>query len=156
MGITNCLNMNVTFFQRKPRSNRNFSVENYFNSMRKALPEEVNSTVVICRYESNGFFRRLYNCIEASFMQGEINHITGDVHYLAYFLKKRKTILTVLDCGRLLYLKGFKFHLFRYLWFVLPSRKSRYITTISSATKQDLLRHINYDPEKIFVIPVCI
>ncbi|HEX8332139.1 MAG TPA: glycosyltransferase [Segetibacter sp.] len=148
--------MKVTYYQRKPRTHRNFSVENYFNSMRKALPTQVEYEVVVSKYESSGFFKRLYNCIEATFRQGDVNHITGDIHYVNYFLKKKKTILTVLDCGRLLYLQGLKFHLFKILWFVLPANKSRYITTISTATKQDLLKYIKVDPDKIFVVPVCI
>ena len=148
--------MNVTYYQRKPRSHRNFSVENYFNSMRNALPAAIKYKVAVSKFESSGFFKRLYNCFEAISRQGDVNHITGDIHYINYFLSKKKTILTVLDCGRLLYLKGFKFHLFKFLWFVLPANKSRYITTISTATKEDLLRHISFDPDKIFVVPVCI
>lgn len=148
--------MKVTFFQRKPRSNKNFSVENYFNSLRGALDPSINCKVSICKYESSGFFKRLYNCMEAVSRQGDINHVTGDVNYITYFLKKNKTILTVLDCSRLLYLKGLRLKVFKYLWFILPVKKCMYITTISQATKDDLLKHIQFDADKIFVVPVCI
>ncbi|MEP7318538.1 MAG: hypothetical protein ABI921_07345, partial [Panacibacter sp.] len=113
--------MKVSFYQRKPRSNRNFSVENYFNAMRAALPATVEANVYICKYESSGFLKRLYNCIEAVTRQGDVNHITGDINYLTFFLKKRKTILTVLDLSRLLYLKGLRLAVFKYLWFILPA-----------------------------------
>ena len=148
--------MKVSFYQRKPRGNRNFSIENYFNAMRSALPASVEQNVFICKYESSGFFKRLYNCLQAVWRQGDVNHITGDINYVAYFLKRHKTILTVHDLSRLLYLKGARLSMFTYLWFVLPAKKSRYITTISVATKNHLLRHINFNPEKVIVVPVCI
>lgn len=37
-----------------------------------------------------------------------INHITGDVHYLLWFLRRRKTIVTVHDIMYYHYLKGIK------------------------------------------------
>ena len=141
--------MKVSFYQRKPRSNRNFSIENYFNAMRSALPASIEQEICICKYESSGFFRRLYNSLEAIWKQGDVNHITGDINYLTYFLKRHKTILTVHDLSRLLYLKGIRLSIFKYLWFVLPAKKSRYITTISTATKNHLLKHISFDPEKL-------
>ena len=148
--------LRVTYYQRKARLYNNFSIENYFAAVRLALPENIMPNVCKSRYESNGVFKRIYNCIEAIFRQGDINHITGDVHYLNYFLKKKKNVLTVMDCGQLKVLKGIKFKLFRYLWFQVPAAKSNYITTISSATKADLLNYIKFDERKIRVIPVCI
>ncbi len=146
----------VTYYQRKARKYNNFSIENYFNAVRLALPEFILPVISISKYESNGIFKRLYNSIEAISNQTDVNHITGDVHYLTYFLKKKKTVLSVMDCGQLKILKGIKFKLFRFFWFQLPAAKSNYITTISTATKNDLLNYIKFDEEKIKVIPVCI
>ena len=146
----------VTFYQRKARKYNNFSIENYFNAVRSALPGNIIPVTRISKYESKGIFKRLYNSIEAISRQSDVNHITGDVHYLTYFLNRRKTLLTVMDCGQLKVLKGIKFKLFRYLWFRLPASKSNYITTISTATKNDLLNYIKFDPDKIKVVPVCI
>ena len=146
----------VTFYQRKARMYNNFSLENYFAAVRSALAENIIANVSISKYESNGIFKRIYNIIQAIFKQGDVNHITGDVHYLNFFLKKKKNMLTVMDCGQLKMVKGIKFKLFRYLWFELPAAKSNYITTISSATKTDLLNYIKFDPDKIKVVPVCI
>lgn len=146
----------VTFYQRRAREYNNFSIENYFKAVRSALPANIISKVCISKYESNGIFKRLYNSIEAFPRQSDINHITGDVHYLTYFLNRKKTLLTVMDCGQLKVLKGIKFKLFRFFWFQLPAAKSSYITTISTATKNDLLNYIKFDAEKIIVVPVCI
>jgi glycosyltransferase involved in cell wall biosynthesis len=146
----------VTFYQRRARKYNNFSIENYFKAVRSALPSNIIPRVCISKYESNGIFKRLYNSVEALSRQSDVNHITGDVHYLAYFLHRKKTLLTVMDCGQLKVLKGIKFKLFRFFWFQLPAAKSSYITTISTATKVDLLNYIKFDPEKIKVVPVCI
>lgn len=146
----------VTYYQRKARRYNNFSIENYFNAVRHALPENFIPKIRISKYESNGIFKRLYNCFEAIFRQADINHITGDVHYLNYFLNRRKTLLTIMDCGQLKILKGIRFTFYRFFWFQVPAAKSSYITTISIATKNDLLNYIKFDAEKIKVIPVCI
>lgn len=146
----------VTYYQRKARRYNNFSIENYFNAVRMALNPDIIPSISISKYESNGIFKRIYNCIEAISRQSDVNHITGDVHYLTYFLKRKKTVLSVMDCGQLKKLKGVKFKLFRFFWFRLPAAKSNYITTISTATKNDLLNYIKFDADKIKVIPVCI
>ena len=146
----------VSFYQRRARKYNNFSIENYFHAVRLGLPPGIIPRVVISKYESNGLFRRLYNSIEAISRQSDVNHITGDVHYLTYFLKRKKTLLTVMDCGQLKVLKGLRLKLFRYFWFRLPASRSNYITTISTATKNDLLQYIDFDADKVIVIPVCI
>ncbi len=155
---TNSINegIKVTYFQRKARKYNNFSIENYFMEVRRALPPRILPEVSISKYESKGIFRRLYNSIEAASRQSAVNHVTGDVHYLTYFLNRKKTVLSVMDCGRLKLLKGIKFKLLRFFWFQLPAAKSAYITTISTATKKDLLNYIKFDADKIVVIPVCI
>ena len=116
--------LKVTFYQRKARRYNNFSIENYFNAVRSGLTDQVLPKVSISKYESNGILKRLYNSFEAIPRQGDINHVTGDVHYLTSFLYKRKTLLTVMDCGQLKVLKGVKLKLFRYFWFRLPAARS--------------------------------
>ena len=78
--------MKVVFFHRKPRPNLNFSVENLYRQIRARLPEEVHWQVKELRYFSNGFFRRLAISLEAAFNQGDVNHVTGDINFIAIFL----------------------------------------------------------------------
>lgn len=146
----------VVFFHRKPRALGNFSIESYFEQIRNELPPEFEPVKCIVPYQSNGFIKRLYNAIYCAFRQGDINHITGDIHYVAAFLKKRKTILTVLDCGMLKQTTGIKHKIFKLFWFTIPVSKSERITVISEATKQDLLRYVKYDADKIHVVHVSI
>lgn len=147
--------MNVVFFQRK-RHKGNFSVEGYFDTLRESMPTEIECTVAVSRFKSNGFFRRVYNIIEASLRQGDINHITGDVHFLCIFMRKRKTLLTILDCVFTQYTSGLKYKILKYFWYVIPEKRVSVISVISQSTKNELLKIISCNPDKIKVVPVCI
>lgn len=143
----------VTFFQRRPQG-ANYSIERMFQSVRQALPETVKPRVAVSRFPSRGFFRRLYNILEAPIRQGEINHITGDVHYLVLLLKKRKTLLTICDLVVVNRLQGIRRILFNFFWYRLPIQRSCMVTVISNFTKKELLEYFNFDPQKIRVIHV--
>ncbi|TLS78414.1 glycosyltransferase family 4 protein [Mariprofundus erugo] len=147
--------MKVVYFQRKPKAN-NFSVEGIFKVVREAMPDDVECVVAESRYDSSGLFNRLYNIIEAFFRQGEINHITGDVHFLSYLLAKDRTLLTVLDCVVAYNARGLKRWLLRLLWYVIPEKRVRLISVISQSTKDELINFIGCDPDKVRVVPVCI
>ena len=144
--------INVVFFQRKQRNLGNFSVEIYFKQVINNLPQDINPILVEMPFISNGFFKRLYNILFCIFKQGDVNHITGDIQYVAMFLKKSKTILTILDCGSLLDSKGFKKYILQKLWFDIPIKKSKYITAISLATQFDIIKNTNCDAQKIKII----
>lgn len=144
--------MIVSYYQRKPRDNQNFSIERVFEAVRSALPSHVNTKVVISRYESSGLFRRLFNILESPFSQGDVNHVTGDIHYLTYLLKKKKTILTVHDCAAIERLAGWRKKVYLLLWFQLPELRSAMCSAISESTKKELLKYLKCDPNKIKVI----
>jgi len=90
-----------------------------------------------------------------AFRQGDLNYIKGDIHYVAAFLDKRRTLLTVHDCGMIEFSKRLKKKILKCFWFTLPLRKVNFITTNSEATKKSLFRHINLDTTKIRPIYVC-
>jgi len=85
-----------------------------------------------------------------------VNHITGDVHFLSYLLSRRKTILTIHDCGFANLSPGFKKQLLRFFWYVLPVRHVALVTVISEATWNELKKWVNIPPQKVRVIPNCI
>jgi len=120
------------------------------------MPAGMECVEAQSRYESRGIWRRIYNIIEAVFRQGDINHIAGDVHFLSYLLRKKNTILTILDCGFTQNARGLKYHLIRFFWFVLPAKRVSLITVISEATKKELMKCIDCNPEKIKIVPACI
>jgi glycosyltransferase involved in cell wall biosynthesis len=146
----------VVFFHRKPRTVGNYSVEFIFEDIRRRLRDRIEAKVVVSAYYSTGFFKRLYNCIQAWAHQGQVNHITGDVNYLGIFLAKRKTIQTIHDCINLDNFTGIKYKVFRFFWLSIPEKRSVFITAVSESTKKEILKHHNCDPAKIIVIPVAI
>jgi len=147
--------MKVVFFHRKPKQN-NFSVESAFQVIREAMPADAECIVAQSRFDSKGLFKRLYNIVEAAFRQGDVNHITGDVHFLSYLLARDKTLLTILDCVVMYNAKGLKRYLLRLFWYVIPEKRVKLISVISQATKDELIKFISCDPDKVRVVPVCI
>jgi glycosyltransferase involved in cell wall biosynthesis len=147
--------MIVTYFQRRPQGGQ-FSIERVFDAVRKKLPSDVNCRVATSTFSSRGLFRRIYNMIEALFRQGDVNHVTGDIHFLAIVLSPRKTLLTIHDCVSLHRLKGLRRNLFRLLWYTLPIRRARLVTVISESTKAEVIKLIGCNPSKLRVVPDCI
>jgi glycosyltransferase involved in cell wall biosynthesis len=147
--------MKVTYYHRHPTPGAH-SIEQLFHDIRQALPLDVCCKVAVSQYASRGFLRRAYNIVEAVFRQGDINHITGDVHYLSCFLKKNRTLLTIHDCVSLERLKGFKKKIFFFLWYWLPDKRVALISVISESTKKEVLRYLKCNPDKIRVVPDCV
>jgi glycosyltransferase involved in cell wall biosynthesis len=141
----------VVYYHRKPYG-KLFSLERVFQAVRKSLPSEVHADVWACKFESRGLARRLLNLVEAPFHQGDINHIAGDVHYLALGLAKRKTILTITDCVGLRFLKGLKYFSTLWWWYRLPVRRVAAIAAISEFTRQEVLHYTRCRPEMVRVI----
>jgi len=94
----------------------------------------------------------LYIALAASWDQGDVNHVTGDVSFLCYFLVKRRTVLTILDCGSLESSHGLKRWVLWFFWYWLPEKRCAAIIVISDATKEQLLRFLDCDHKKIHVI----
>lgn len=144
----------INYFLRKRRKGANFSVEQIFNDLSARLSSEYSINNKVMPFVSSGVFKRLINMLYALNNQGDINHVTGDISYSAIFLKKNKTISTILDLGILHRTNGIKRKILLNIWFKWPIIRSEFVTVISQATKQDLLKNINCNPEKIRVIYV--
>jgi glycosyltransferase involved in cell wall biosynthesis len=147
--------MLVTHYQRRPQAGQ-VSVERVFAVVREKMPADIRCRVFNSRFVSRGLLRRIYNMIEAVFHQGDVNHITGDVHFLTLLLRKRKTILTIHDSASLERLSGLRRAILRWVWYVWPIARSAVVTVISESSRTELLRHVRCDPAKIRVIPSCI
>jgi glycosyltransferase involved in cell wall biosynthesis len=146
----------VVFFQRKARSAGNFSVEIIFDDVRSRLRNSINAVTCYSTYESSGLFKRLYNCLQAAFQQKGVGHVTGDINYVGLFLRRKKTIHTILDCVFLERSTGLQHKVLKLFWLTIPVKRSIYLTAISESTKREILKYSNCDPQKIVVIPVAI
>jgi len=143
--------INVVYFFRKPFAGY-FSIEELFGFIKSALPESIESTSYYLKRHSKGLKQRLLSCIEVMDKQGDINHITGDVHFISFFMRKSRTVLTIHDLEVLKRLKGIQRFIIKLFWFTIPAQRVKYITVISGFTKQELLKVISIDPEKVVVI----
>jgi glycosyltransferase involved in cell wall biosynthesis len=144
--------LRVAHFQRRPYPGC-YSIERVFEAVRSALQNQIVCEPVVCRYLSRGVVMRIANCVDAAFRSGDVNHITGDVHYLALVLPRRRTVLTIHDCSGMEDLSGWRRKLFRWLWLELPMARAAVVTVVSEFTKDQLLRHTSCDAGKIRIVP---
>ena len=158
--------MDVVHFHRRPAPTH-FSVEGYFERIRgclanaNGLDHDCTTSAIRVRVHtmpcfSEGGIGRLRNMLSAWRNQGQVNHITGDVHYIALMLHRKRTLLTVLDCQILERLMGWRRAIVKWLWFTLPDKRVAAITVISAETKRQLLQEICFPANKIHVIPVSV
>lgn len=146
----------VVFFHRKPRNVGNYSVEFIFEDIRSRLKDDIHAKVAYSTFESSGLFKRLYNVTEAFFRQSDVNHITGDINYLGLLFSRGRTIQTILDCVHMTKSTGLKHKVLKLFWLTIPVRQSKFITAISNSTKNEILKYVPCDPDKIKVIYVAI
>jgi glycosyltransferase involved in cell wall biosynthesis len=85
--------------------------------------------------------------------QREVNHVTGDINFIALALKGKRTILTNHDCGYVVRTRGLRRWRLWLLWLKLPVRRVAAITTVSSQIKEEVIRYTACAPDKIRVIP---
>lgn len=147
----NQLGVTITHFMRRPFPGM-FSIERLHDDIRAALPSDCRVTTWQCPNYSTGIRARLKNIWAARTQQRDVNHVTGDVHYLTYLLSSRRTILTVHDLVMLRRLKGTARWLFWLLWYWLPVQRSSVVVAISQSTKAQLVSAVHCDPAKVHVI----
>jgi len=145
----------TVFFFRKPFAGYH-SIEELFGNIIKHLPGDIIPQIHISRFASNGICKRIYNLIEVLFFRQQVNHITGDIHYIAYLLPRRKTLLTIHDLEIVKRNKFIKRHIILFFWFFIPIKRVKYITVISTFTKQELLKYLHVPDKKIKIVPDCI
>ena len=142
--------MKVNHYQRKPGVGFH-SIEHVFEDVRAKFSPDIDVRVVTSRYVSKGFFRRFYNALEARIRQSELNHVTGDVHFLACLVSKN-TILTIHDCVMMHRLRGLRRWIYWFFWLWLPIQRSSVVTVVSKSTQVELLRYVRINPKKIRLI----
>ncbi|MBN2663459.1 MAG: glycosyltransferase family 4 protein [Bacteroidales bacterium] len=144
----------LTFFFRKP-SDVFHSIEELFANFQNYLSEQADYENVFMTYH-NGIVGRLKNVLYVKKNKSQINHITGDINYVALGLPKKNTILTIHDIGSSLVGKGFKNFLIKIIWFKLPIKNVAKITVISEFSKNEILKTFKVNPRKLVVIPNCV
>ncbi len=98
---------------------------------------------------------RLKNIQNVGKHAGPINHITGDVNFLAMGMRGKKNILTIHDFGfyenpvHSIVVKT----IYKYFWLYFPLKCVDIVTVVSEFTKEKLIRYFHFPESRIRVIP---
>jgi glycosyltransferase involved in cell wall biosynthesis len=130
-----------------------FSLERVFASVAAHLDPAYAQERVTLPYYSSSFGAIFRNLGFARRLKADVYHVTGDVHYVVLALPRKRTILTIHDCVFLNRPAGLRRTMLKWIWLDWPVRYCTLITTISEASKRDILRYTGCRPEKVVVIP---
>ncbi len=133
-----------------------FSIEKVFQTIHAALPGHIHARIVTPPVHAQGLWARLVCLAHAATHRSTVNHITGDISFVALALPGDRTIVTVHDFDRLYRLSGIRAAIFRTLYFTVPFRHCKYITTISSQIANELVRLFPWAAHKMVVIADCL
>ncbi len=141
--------LSVTFYYREPRKT-GFSIEGIFHLVEHCLKNKI----AINNFYCNADLYRIQNTLNSRKYSSDINHITGDVQFLAMGLLGKKTILTIHDFGFYENSPHSKFikTIYKFFWYYLPLKCVNYVTVISEYTKEKLLTYYNFPENRIKVI----
>src|ERR1035437_5257583 len=141
--------LSITFFYREPRKT-GVSIEGIFKLVKECIKDEVEIKEFYC----DPSLSRLQNTLRAKKVFGDINHITGDVNFLAIGLRGKKNILTIHDFGfyeNPVHSKLVKL-VYRFFWYYFPLKCVDIVTVVSEFTKQKLIRYVNFPESRIRII----
>lgn len=140
----------VTHYYREPRPT-GVSIEGIFTTVKQDLAGLADIKDFYC----DGKKSRIGNINAAGLHTSDINHITGDVNFLALGLNKGANMLTIHDFG---YYENpvhpwWRHQIYKLFWFTLPLRKLDLVTVVSEFTGEKLRQYFNYAEDRIRVIP---
>jgi len=149
--------MIIKYFVRK-KFQGFFSIEQIFTSVCLRLGQQLGEGSG-CEMDEVPFFFSPLNFIKNILYvrrhQKDINHITGDIHYVILGCShSRLNVLTIHDCVILGKYKTWdpRYWAFRILWYELPMWKADLITVISEKTRMELMEKIHFGRRKIRVV----
>ena len=129
------------------------SIENVFSSLHKELAAkgEVETVYV----DEMGFsISNLFTL--RKFVKSQppdtIFHVTGDIHYVVYALPRKRTILTVHDCGYVNGIRGLKGWIVKKIFLYWPVRYVAAVTAISRKSKEEVVAITGCRASKVRVI----
>jgi glycosyltransferase involved in cell wall biosynthesis len=148
----------LNLFMRKPLPGDHYSIERLYESVVSALPpDRYKVRILVCPFEGKGLFRRLALIIWAACLQGDVNHVTGDMNFLGLLMRSSRTLLTITDSASMKRLFGWKRWCYRTFWLRLPILHAGKVVVISEATLQETIDYVHTaDSKKFLVIPCCI
>ena len=142
----------VTYFFRKPQAQYH-SIERVFDLIIQNLPEVIEPYIYKLKSGNRGIIPRIKAFFEVRKNRGTINHITGDISYVALALPKKGLIITFHDLESLKRSNKIANIILRWFWIKIPAQKAEIVTVISNHTKEKVIKWTGISENKIFVIP---
>jgi glycosyltransferase involved in cell wall biosynthesis len=130
-----------------------FSIENVFRLIRNELKGKVKFEETFAPSDKIGVTPLIKNILFFRKQSANIFHVTGDIHYAALAFPSDKVILTIHDCIFLQHTSRIKRLILKKLWLDWPVHHSTIVTTISEASKKEIISSSGCSPDKILVIP---
>lgn len=143
--------MKVVLFLRKSFVNQH-SIERVYRSILPFLEKHISIEVCVMPFRSKGLVRRFLNGLYAWTQKGDINHISGDINYVASFLPSKGSILTIHDIYPMYSYKGWKKKAFELFWLKLPISRIQQIIFISEFTCREVLSNYIIPKDKYVII----
>ena len=128
------------------------SIEKVFRTVAENLSKDEYEIEFQQMPNGNHFFDVIKNLIFFRKKKSDIYHITGHIHYIALILPADRTVLTIHDLGFLHTRKGLRRIILKKLLLDLPVKKLKYITAVSEATKNEIVKITGCDEKKIQII----
>lgn len=145
----------IVLLMRK-ESPRFYSIERLFESLLPSLSEQFTVKIMHLPCHSKGFSRRIWNLAFTACLRADVIHVTGDIHYCALAVPRRKCVLTIHDLCSLNRLTGLRRLVFKIIWYSIPLRWAPRITAISKETKSQLELNFPAARGKIELVPNCV
>ncbi len=128
------------------------SIERVFAQVARSLPTDLFDVEFHKLSYGHGLVGILKGLLFFRKRQADIYHITGDIHYIALRLPKKKTVLTIHDLGFLHTNSGVRRSILKKLFLDLPLRVSENVTAVSNTTRDEILSYFPGARDKIRVI----
>ncbi|QYY36570.1 glycosyltransferase family 1 protein [Ruficoccus sp. ZRK36] len=147
----------LTFFYRK--QSKGISIQRLFADIRQAISPDYRQSECYCPHASaSNPVKILLNLLHAFNHRSEINHITGDVHYLCLALPRKRTVLTVHDVHFIDWDERSHWQraIYKFLYMRVPAWKCRFIVFISKASQEHFQQHVPLPAHVSHVIPDCV
>ena len=130
-----------------------FSIEKVFSIIKERLQKLFLISEVAVPNNRVTVAGLIQNILFASRSKADVYHVTGDIHYAVFAFPSKKTVLTIHDCVFLYKYTGIKKKLLEFLFLKWPVKYCRLVTTISEATKKDIIKNTGCRADKVVVIP---
>jgi glycosyltransferase involved in cell wall biosynthesis len=146
--------MKIIYLYRNPQSG--FSIGRVFETISTEVSKtcEVENVYMPCKNANP--LAVLKNVLYAKKTikkdKSAILHVTGDVHYLCWFLPSKNLIVTVHDIYNYESLTNVLKKILAYIIWILPLQRAKEVVFISESTKKQVLKHIKLKAERMAVI----